>query len=64
VSEVDGFNEGIVRSNEDWTLHCGVVVAFSTAMRAGVTHGTERDEVQLGIFARMAAKFQMVDFQV
>jgi hypothetical protein len=26
-------------------------------MSAGVTLGTERDEIQLGIFARMAAKF-------
>jgi hypothetical protein len=29
-------------------------------MSAGVARGTERDEIQRGIFARMAAKFLMV----
>ena len=29
-----------------------------------MTLGTERDEIQLGIFARMAAKFLMVNLQV
>jgi hypothetical protein len=33
-------------------------------MSSGVTLATERDEVQLGIFARMAAKFLMVNLQV
>jgi hypothetical protein len=33
-------------------------------MNAGVTLGTERDEIQLGIFARVAAKFLMVNLQV
>jgi hypothetical protein len=40
------------------------VVAFSSPMSSGVTLATERDEIQIGIFARMAAKFLMVNFQV
>ena len=41
-----------------------LVVAFSSPMSPGVTLATERDEIQLGIFARMAAKFLMVNLQV
>ncbi len=37
---------------------------FSKSMSAGVTLGTERDEIQFGIFARMAAKLLMVNLQV
>ena len=33
-------------------------------MSPGVTLATERYEIQLGIFARMAAKFLMVNLQV
>jgi hypothetical protein len=33
-------------------------------MSAGVTLATEGDEIQLGIFARMAAKFLVVNLQV
>jgi hypothetical protein len=33
-------------------------------MSAGVTLGTERDEIQLGIFARKAAKLLMVNLQI
>jgi len=33
-------------------------------MSPGVALATERDEIQLGIFARMAAKFLMVNLQV
>ena len=37
---------------------------FSSPMSSGVTLATERDEIQLGIFARMAAKFLVVNLQV
>ena len=47
-----------------WAVHRDAVVAFSSPMSAGVTLGTERDEIQLGIFARMAAKFLVVNLQV
>ncbi len=47
-----------------WAVHRDAVVAFPSPMSAGVTHGTECDEIQLGIFARTAAKFLMVNLQV
>jgi hypothetical protein len=46
-----------------WAGHCDAV-AFPSPVSAGVTLGTERDEIQLGIFARMAAQFLMVNLQV
>jgi hypothetical protein len=33
-------------------------------MSAGVTHGTERDEVPLGVIAGVAAKLFVMDFHV
>jgi len=47
-----------------WVVHCDLIVAFSRPMSPGVTLATERDEIQLGIFARLAAKFLMVNLQV
>lgn len=45
-------------------VHCDAVVAFLSPISPGVTLATEPNEIQLGIFARMAAKFLMVNLHV
>jgi len=45
-------------------LSIGAACAFSSPMNAGVAGCAERDEVLLGIIARLAAKLFVMDFQV